>query len=490
MTKRKMLLVTGANVMVDTDLDALVHLIADEWDTAVYDPQTMKPTVAGEYDAVMLSHAVKLTRAEMTALLDAAKPGRIFMHACDIQFTDRAPAGAERKPLTLIASLTPAITGTPEGNKLAKAWLKPLHPDSRIVYSEFLAGLVHTIAPEIEAAAERSQHKDERPVDIHSFYWGIKRPGVVQSLKALGLGSDKNDAVFGAIRSAFPRVRNLTREPKYDIDTWAPMVTAAEQVLLPYEPVKSEYQITRRLLECAILAPDTTVVDPRLSEHVQRFLDPAEWVTYAKQVSGELLEILDEGLPTVTSQAARVGLDLGPQLADDRPKMTGTLRHVLDLKPTGTAVEFGVGNGRTLRMIAEQMPVIGCDSFRGLPERWRDGFDTGMFACTPPLVDNATLIVGLFEDTLPLVQFPNDVGLWHLDADLLSSTRTILKHIAPHMRVGAYVVMDEHHGYPGWENNGEHLAWTEFVEATGVEYDVIGHGPEQLALRITRAPAA
>ena len=485
--KKRMLLVIGSNVMVDTDLDALVHLIADEWDCVVYKP-SMLATV-DQYDAVMLSHAVALPDKDLSALVDATPDGRLFMHACDIQFTSRAPLAAKRKPLTLIASLHPSIDGTAEGDRLGKAWLKPLHPDSRIVWSEYLAGLVHTIGPDIEKAAERAKDAAEH-LDIHAFYWGIKRPGVRESLVRLGFGTDKRDACFGAIRSLFPRVRNLTREPKYDIDTWAPMVTAAEKVLLPYEPVKSEYQITRRLLECAYLASDTTVADDRISDHVRRFLDPSEWETYAKQVTGELLEILDEGLPTVTSVAAKHGLDLGPQLADDRPKMLGTLRHVLDLKPAGTAVEFGVGSGRSLRMIAEQMPAIGFDSFRGLPEKWRDGFDTGMFACQPPMIDNATLVVGLFEDTLPLVQFPDDVGLWHIDADLLSSTRTILKHIAPHLHVGAYVVFDEIHGWPGWENDGEHLAWTEFAAATGVEWDVIGHGPEQLALRITKAPKA
>lgn len=174
--------------------------------------------------------------------------------------------------------------------------------------------------------------------------------------------------------------------------------------------------------------------------------------------------------------------DLGPRLGDNP---TDTLAHVLSLNPKGTAVEFGVATGRTLRLIAEHMPAIGFDSFRGLPSDWREGFEAGRFACTPPLVENSTLVVGLFADTLPLVKFPRTVGLWHLDADLYESTATILDHIGRHLKPGAYVVMDEYHGYPDWHGAGEHRAWTEFVEHAGVTYDVVGHGPEQLAVRIT-----
>lgn len=490
MAKRRMLLVTGSNVMVNSDLDALTHLIADEWEAEHYEPGMLGQVP--DFDAVMVSLTSGLSQAELTAVMRAARPGQVFVKQVDIQYGLSLGKAFRAVPVTAIATLHPSIEGTPADAELRKRWMSQLHPDSRLVYSEFLAGLVHTIGPDIEAAATRALAKPAPDPAVRAFYWGIRRRGVVQSLKALGFGKDRRDAVFGTVAAQFHGIRDvsrgLSRDAKFDIDSWAYYAAHAEQVLLPYEPIKSEYQITRRLLECAWLAGDRTVADPRLSEHVARFLDPAEWVTYAKEVSGELLEILEEGLPTPASTARKHGLDLGPQLADDRPTMLGTLRHVLDLKPTGTAVEFGVGSGRSLRMIAKQMPVIGLDSFRGLPERWRDGFETGMFACTPPLVDNATLVVGLFEDTLPLVTFPEHVGLWHLDADLESSTRTILRHIGPHLRVGAYVVFDEIWGWPGWQHGGEYRAWTEFVAATGVEYQVIGHGPEQWTIRITRAP--
>lgn len=473
---KRLLVVTGSNVMVDTDLAAFLHLVADEWEPTAYDPATMKPTDAGEYDAVLLSHAVKLNGRQMGQLVDAARPGRIFMHACDIQFTDRAPAGANRQPLTLIASLAPSIAGTPEGDALAAKWLKPLHPDSRIVYSEFLVGLVHTIGPDLEAAAQ--QVTDGTAVDVRAFYWGIQRPGVVESLRRLGLGDDPRDAVFGAIRRAFPSVRNLTREPKYDTATWAPFAAHAEQVLLPYEPVKSEYQITRRLLECAYLAPGHTVIDPRLSGHVQRFLDPAEWHTYAKEVSAELLSILDEGLAQETVS------EYGPQVGTRHGDL---LRWVLDNveMADGWAVEFGTGDGTSTRAIAARMPVMTFDHFGGLPEKWRDGFDRGMFAQKSiPNIPGAIVVNGLFADTLPTAPLPARVALLHVDCDLYSSTATVFDRARDLIDVGTVIVFDELIRYPGWQNH-EHKAWAELLASwPGLEVEPLGWAHEAVAFRI------
>src|ERR1700752_2086506 len=83
--------------------------------------------------------------------------------------------------------------------------------------------------------------------------------------------------------------------------------------------------------------------------------------------------------------------DLGPLIADP----PALLRHVLAGRPPGTALEFGVGTGTSLRIIAQTMPVIGFDSFQGLPENWRDEFTKGAFACPYPLVHNAMLRIGM-----------------------------------------------------------------------------------------------
>lgn len=156
----------------------------------------------------------------------------------------------------------------------------------------------------------------------------------------------------------------------------------------------------------------------------------------------------------------------------------------IDIAKDGYALEFGVATGRTLGMLSKKFKTIGFDSFEGLPEDWREGFPQGMFAQAPPSVD-AELVIGWFEDTLPRWKF-TDKGLTalhrlsivHIDCDLYSSTKTILDNIGEYIMPDVTVVFDEYHGYPGWENH-EYKAWNEFVENTGIEYDVVGYGPEQ-----------
>jgi len=173
---------------------------------------------------------------------------------------------------------------------------------------------------------------------------------------------------------------------------------------------------------------------------------------------------------------------LGPRLGS-HPH--AALRHVLKLRPKGVGLEFGVGEGATLRMIAAQMPAYGFDSFQGLPEKWRDGFDKGMFACERPTIRNASIVPGLFEDTLPNFSWPERIGLVHLDADLYSSTKTVLDHLGPHLRRGCFLVFDEWHGFEGaGEDAHEQRAFREFATRTKLTWTVVGHGPEQWVVRI------
>ena len=177
-----------------------------------------------------------------------------------------------------------------------------------------------------------------------------------------------------------------------------------------------------------------------------------------------------------------MAVDLGPRLGDD---YDDTLIHALsgDLIG-GIALEFGVATGHSGRIIGSRLPVVGFDSFEGLPEDWRPGFPAGKFAQSPPPYPGQ-LVIGLFADTLPRYTFPS-VAFVHVDCDLYSSTVTVLKHLGPHLRPGCVLVFDEFHGYPGCEDH-EQRAWLEHVERTGIEWEPIGHGPEQLAVRLLSA---
>ncbi|WP_127781667.1 class I SAM-dependent methyltransferase [Rhodococcus sp. X156] len=181
------------------------------------------------------------------------------------------------------------------------------------------------------------------------------------------------------------------------------------------------------------------------------------------------------------------------------PHPDETLRHAAGLVTgPGLALELGVGGGHTLRLMRELLPerrVVGFDVFTGLPEDWRTGFPAGAFAQDePPEVPGAELVVGLFADTLPGFLADNDepVAFLHLDADLYSATVTALELIGPRLREGSVVLFDEYFNYPGWQQ-GEHRAWMEHVQATGLSFrfDSYTYDHEQVVAVVTgQAPSA
>jgi hypothetical protein len=157
-------------------------------------------------------------------------------------------------------------------------------------------------------------------------------------------------------------------------------------------------------------------------------------------------------------------------------------------EPHGWAAEFGVWSGTSLRIIAGHMPVIGFDSFEGLPEDWRKGFPRGMFdygsTDLPHPPDGRAMIVpGWFEDTTPGFPFP-PLGLVHIDCDLYSSTVTALNAVLPHIGPGTIIVFDEFHGYPGWEKH-EAKAWREFCDQHRVVYNTVARGDQERAIVIS-----
>ena len=170
-----------------------------------------------------------------------------------------------------------------------------------------------------------------------------------------------------------------------------------------------------------------------------------------------------------------------------------TLEHALSLVAVdGMACEFGVFSGSTLKVIASTLAgreVYGFDSFEGLPENWRSTMPAGTFAVDRvPEVDGAEIVVGWFDETLPgfLAEHPGPIAFLHLDADLYSSTKTVLDLAGDRLRPGSVVLFDEYFNYPGWELH-EHKAWTEFVQRTGIRFEYAGYtvNNEQLIIRIS-----
>lgn len=140
----------------------------------------------------------------------------------------------------------------------------------------------------------------------------------------------------------------------------------------------------------------------------------------------------------------------------------------------GLWLEFGVARGRTISHIAKlrNLPIYGFDSFEGLPEAWRSGYERGALATeVPPVPSNVTLVKGWFAETLPifLAEHSDDVSFLHIDCDIYSSTKTVLDLLSPRMRRGCVIVFDEYWNYPGWQRH-EHKAFAELVQRARLKY--------------------
>ncbi len=120
-------------------------------------------------------------------------------------------------------------------------------------------------------------------------------------------------------------------------------------------------------------------------------------------------------------------------------------------------LEFGVGEGRSLRLWSEvnrnrDSRFYGFDSFYGLPEDWEwalGGMSKGAYSTNgrAPAIDDerVSCIAGLFQDSLPgfLKQFtPRNALIVHLDCDLYTSTLYCLTQLDSILQ-GAAVIFDE-----------------------------------------------
>jgi hypothetical protein len=177
----------------------------------------------------------------------------------------------------------------------------------------------------------------------------------------------------------------------------------------------------------------------------------------------------------------------------------------------GLWLEFGVSTGESIKVITAetQAMVFGFDTFEGLPEDWvlrnncseglpedwvlGDNFKTwtrGSFRGEPNFTrNNMTLVKGQFADTLPLFldNHPGPIAFAHIDCDLYSSTRSVLRGLKDRLVAGTVIVFDELFNYPNYAEH-EMRAWLELVSAIDVEYVYIGHVPSRSAasLKITR----
>lgn len=157
-------------------------------------------------------------------------------------------------------------------------------------------------------------------------------------------------------------------------------------------------------------------------------------------------------------------------------------------------LEFGVWKASSINFFSSKCPKVkfyGFDSFEGLPEKWRPGFDKGEFSLNgelPVVNNNVSLINGWFKNSLPKflkeVQIETDLFI-HIDCDLYSSTKVIFDLLGNKFKGSVYILFDEYFNYPFWEHH-EFKAFHEFINEFGYNYEYIAINidHEQVLLKV------
>jgi Macrocin-O-methyltransferase (TylF) len=160
-------------------------------------------------------------------------------------------------------------------------------------------------------------------------------------------------------------------------------------------------------------------------------------------------------------------------------------------KVPGNIIEFGVASGDSTRTITKTVrrlersqtglpakSVFACDSFEGMPEKY-ENLEVGHFACKPPKIRGAEIVVGYFDASLTpeLAQRVGRVALASLDADLFSSTLCALTWLTPLLGHGSLLLFDEYLG----GDEAEKRAHEEWQEVTGVRTEEVGRFPREPA---------
>jgi len=153
-------------------------------------------------------------------------------------------------------------------------------------------------------------------------------------------------------------------------------------------------------------------------------------------------------------------------------------------------LEFGVFKGTSLRFFAKKLKkfkCVGFDSFEGLQSNF-GGLNADLLfrlnGRVPRFMPKNTKIVkGMIEDKLEQFILTNEmnVKLIHLDLDVYSSTRYVLKTIKTKIESGTYILFDEMFGNPFWEK-GEFKALQETFKDS--EFNWLAFGPNQALIQI------
>jgi hypothetical protein len=241
-------------------------------------------------------------------------------------------------------------------------------------------------------------------------------------------------------------------------------------------------EVLKKLIE-KLLMPPIKFVSRRIHDDlIQRSVGSCEFKTLRDIASMRSLEdscdyVLSKGESAV--------------LFHHKPQLQEYVSNLIKGKD-GLFLEFGVFRGESINFFSSMHPEIkfhGFDSFEGLPESWGGSeFSKGHFSLKgnlPKVNSNVYLIKGWFDESLPefLREKKGSIAFLHIDADLYSSTKTVLDLLCDRLMPGSIILFDEYQGYPGWRNS-EYRAWQEYCQKNNVSYDYLAFSTMQAVVII------
>ena len=155
-------------------------------------------------------------------------------------------------------------------------------------------------------------------------------------------------------------------------------------------------------------------------------------------------------------------------------------------------VELGVSSGLSFKWWLENnkhgdSKFYGFDTFEGLPEKWGTFQKGSMAAGFPAVYDSRhEFIKGLFQETLPGFLTSGKLSninrkVFHLDADLFSSTLFALTTLHPFIQKNDILIFDEFN-----VPNHEFKAFMDYVDSYYIKYEVLAavNNYFQIAIKI------
>jgi hypothetical protein len=174
----------------------------------------------------------------------------------------------------------------------------------------------------------------------------------------------------------------------------------------------------------------------------------------------------------------------------------------------GLVLEFGGGES-TLALVdmlealgKEERPLIWTfDWWKGLPRKWRDGFEMGHFSFggkSPHIVrqlvieGKVAIVEGLIEDTIRNFfeerAVSATVDLVIIDTCLGDVASVILQHTIRRMRNGTMILFGSYLNFEGWKTGGEHGAWISEAKRASVGFSYVAYYSSRVLIRIDHVP--